>query len=66
MYSQGTYAIKPPLPAVGGGEGVGRVEAVGKDVLCVSEGDLVVPGGNMEGTWCTQMKLDQAKWLKVT
>ena len=29
MVAQGTYAIRPPLPAVIGNEGVGRVLAVG-------------------------------------
>ena len=62
---QGTYAIKPTLPAVGGGEGVGRVEAVGSDVIGVTEGDLVMPSANMEGTWRTQMKLDEGRWIKV-
>ena len=62
---QGTYAIKPPLPAVGGGEGVGRVEAVGAGVEGVKEGDLVMPSANMAGTWCTQMKLEEENWIKA-
>ena len=37
------YAIKPSLPAVGGGEGVGVVIRVGTDVTGFSEGDWVVP-----------------------
>ena len=38
----GVYAIRPPLPAVGGGEGVGVVTSVGAEVTTLSEGDWVV------------------------
>ena len=37
----GTYALKPPLPAVGGGDGVGRVLSVGDQVTKFRPGDLV-------------------------
>lgn len=37
----GTYALKPPLPAVGGGDGVGKVVAVGDQVKRLKLGDLV-------------------------
>ena len=33
--------MKPPLPAVGGGDGVGRVLLVGDDVTKFRPGDLV-------------------------
>ena len=39
----GVYAIKPPLPAVGGGEGVGVVRGRGQAVTSLEEGDWVVP-----------------------
>lgn len=39
----GVYAIRPPLPAVGGGEGVGVVSRVGSKVSEFGEGDWVVP-----------------------
>lgn len=39
----GVYAVKPPLPAVGGGEGVGRVTKVGANVTSFAEDDWVVP-----------------------
>ena len=39
----GVYAIRPPLPAVGGGEGVGVVTAVGSQVTSLQTGDWVVP-----------------------
>ena len=38
----GVYAIRPPLPAVGGGEGVGVVTSVGAEVTTLSKGDWVV------------------------
>ena len=38
----GVYAIRPPLPAVGGGEGVGVVSSVGAEVTTLSKGDWVV------------------------
>ena len=41
--STGVYAVKPPFPAVGGGEGVGRVSKVGANVTSFAEGDWVVP-----------------------
>lgn len=45
---QGVYGIVPPLPAIGGLEGVGRVVAVGPDVAHVRPGDRVLLGG---GGW---------------
>ncbi|KAK3742990.1 hypothetical protein QZH41_015620, partial [Actinostola sp. cb2023] len=39
---QGTYALKPKLPAVGGNEGFGRVVKVGKEVKGFEEGDFVI------------------------
>lgn len=38
----GTYGIKPPLPAVGGNEGVGEVTEVGSEVKSLRAGDQVV------------------------
>lgn len=45
---QGQYGVVPPLPALGGFEGVGRVAAVGPDVAHVRPGDRVLLSG---GTW---------------
>uniref|UniRef100_A0A8R1Z9K4 Enoyl-[acyl-carrier-protein] reductase, mitochondrial n=1 Tax=Pristionchus pacificus TaxID=54126 RepID=A0A8R1Z9K4_PRIPA len=48
---QGVYPVKPPLPAVGGNEGVGRIEEVGSDVSSFKKGDLVIPARSGLGTW---------------
>jgi len=52
---QGTYGIKPQLPAVGGGEGVAKVIQVGSKVTAVKVGDLVYPHPKFE-TWTTRLK----------
>jgi NADPH:quinone reductase-like Zn-dependent oxidoreductase len=50
MVAQGIYAVRPPLPAVIGNEGVGRVLAVGPGVESVKVGDRVLaPLGSF--TW---------------
>ncbi|XP_030044825.1 enoyl-[acyl-carrier-protein] reductase, mitochondrial-like, partial [Microcaecilia unicolor] len=40
---QGTYAILPPFPAVGGNEGIGEVLEVGSKVCDAKPGDWVIP-----------------------
>src|ERR1700756_470802 len=42
MVAQGIYAFHPPLPAVIGNEGVGRVLAIGPGVESVTVGDRVL------------------------
>src|SRR5260370_41103488 len=50
MVAQGIYAFRPPLPAVIGNEGVGRVLAIGLGVESVKVGDRVLaPPGSF--TW---------------
>ena len=50
----GEYAVLPPLPAVGGSEGVGRIAALGDNVNGLSVGQLVLlPRGG--GTWVTHL-----------
>ena len=50
----GQYGQLPPLPAVGGGEGVGRVQAVGGGVRGLEVGQMVLlPLGS--GTWSTHV-----------
>jgi len=48
---QGVYPVKPPLPATGGNEGVGRVEEIGANVQNIAVGDHVVPAYSGQGTW---------------
>lgn len=62
---QGKYPSKPPLPAVPGNEGVGRVVKVGPGVLDLNEGDHVVPLTNNLGTWRTHLILSQQSLFKV-
>lgn len=50
---QGTYALLPELPAVGGNEGVGQVMEVGDKVKALKVGDWVIPRDAGVGTWRT-------------
>lgn len=50
---QGTYGIKPPLPAFAGNEGVAEVLEVGPGTKALQVGDWVVPGNVGLGTWRT-------------
>lgn len=47
---RGSYGVRPPLPAVGGSEAAGVVDAVGEGVTNVKKGDRVA--GFALGTWC--------------
>ena len=62
---QGVYAISPPLPATGGGDGIGEVLQVGPKVKDLKPGDRVFPGGSMKGTWTTHY-IDSEKNLVKT
>lgn len=46
----GVYPVRPPVPAVGGYEGVGEVYAVGSNVNGFSPGDWVIPSPPSSGT----------------
>ncbi|XP_014055905.1 enoyl-[acyl-carrier-protein] reductase, mitochondrial isoform X3 [Salmo salar] len=50
---QGTYAILPDLPAVGGNEGVAQILEVGSQVKALRPGDWVIPRDAGLGTWRT-------------
>ncbi|XP_037310487.2 enoyl-[acyl-carrier-protein] reductase, mitochondrial [Pungitius pungitius] len=50
---QGTYAILPDLPAVGGNEGVAQILEVGGQVTSLRTGDWVIPKDAGLGTWRT-------------
>jgi len=47
---RGSYGQRPPLPAIGGSEAAGVVEAIGEGVTNVKVGDRVAGFGL--GTWC--------------
>lgn len=51
---QGTYAILPDLPAIGGNEGVAQVIEVGSLVESLKAGDWVIPRDAGLGTWKTE------------
>ena len=55
----GQYGMLPPLPAVGGNEGIGRVAALGEGVTSVSVGQRVLlPVGS--GTWASHLVVPAA------
>src|SRR5216684_3867040 len=58
MVAQGIYAFRPPLPAVIGNEGVGRVLAIGPRVESVKVGDRVLaPPGSF--TWRERVEITE-------
>jgi trans-2-enoyl-CoA reductase len=60
----GEYGQLPPLPAVGGREGVGRVAELGPDASGPPVGQLVLlPAGC--GTWSTHVVVDAAKLVPL-
>uniref|UniRef100_A0AAJ7SPZ8 Enoyl-[acyl-carrier-protein] reductase, mitochondrial n=1 Tax=Petromyzon marinus TaxID=7757 RepID=A0AAJ7SPZ8_PETMA len=62
---QGKYVVQPPLPAVGGNEGVGQVEEVGSKVTTLKLGDWVLPCDSGFGTWRTRAVCPEAALLRV-
>ncbi|XP_028985479.1 enoyl-[acyl-carrier-protein] reductase, mitochondrial [Betta splendens] len=62
---QGTYAILPDLPAVGGNEGVGQVVQVGSQVKSLKTGDWVIPRDAGLGTWRTEAVLAEDDVIAV-
>ncbi|KAK9075792.1 hypothetical protein SSX86_004121 [Deinandra increscens subsp. villosa] len=61
---EGVYPARPPLPAVGGYEGVGEVHSVGSAVEGLSPGDLVMSSPPSPGTWQTHVVKDKSFWHK--
>lgn len=60
----GEYGMLPPLPAVGGSEGVGRVAALGPGTDGPAPGQLVLlPPGS--GTWATHVTVPAARLLPL-
>ncbi|EMP31126.1 Trans-2-enoyl-CoA reductase [Chelonia mydas] len=62
---QGTYALLPDLPAVGGNEGVGQVVEVGSHVTSVKPGDWVIPADAELGTWRTDAVFSEESLVKL-
>ncbi|KJE88839.1 trans-2-enoyl-CoA reductase [Capsaspora owczarzaki ATCC 30864] len=63
---QGTYAVKPPLPAVGGNEGVGMVVAVGpKAQSRLRPGQWVIPRSSGQGTWRSHWIAKESQFLVI-
>jgi NADPH:quinone reductase-like Zn-dependent oxidoreductase len=58
----GGYGYRPPLPAIMGTEGVGRVIAVGAGVKHLKEGDRT-PVPFLHPAWAERLKTD-APWLR--
>ena len=60
----GAYGMLPPLPAVGGNEGVGKVVALGPDVTAPAVGQTVLlPVGS--GTWSTHVVGEARKLMPL-
>ncbi len=59
----GGYGMLPPLPAVGGSEGVGRVVEVGPDVA-LKPGQLVLLAAG-SGTWCSHQLADAKRLVPL-
>ncbi|XP_010514899.1 PREDICTED: probable trans-2-enoyl-CoA reductase, mitochondrial [Camelina sativa] len=62
---EGVYPVRPPVPAVGGYEGVGEVYAVGSKVNGLSPGDWVIPSPPSSGTWQTYVVKEESVWHKI-
>ncbi|KAI4368798.1 hypothetical protein MLD38_017312 [Melastoma candidum] len=62
---EGVYPVRPPVPAIGGREGVGEVYMVGSEVKNFSPGDLVILSPPSFGTWQTFVVKDQSLWHKI-
>ncbi|KAG9453859.1 hypothetical protein H6P81_006763 [Aristolochia fimbriata] len=62
---EGVYPVRPPVPAVGGYEGVGEVYAVGSAVRNLSIGDWVIPSPPSFGTWQNYIVKEESVWHKV-
>lgn len=60
----GEYGMLPPLPAIGGSEGVGRVEELGPQVADLKVGQLVLlPAGC--GTWVSHLNAPANKLIPL-
>lgn len=62
---EGVYPVRPPVPAIGGYEGVGEVYSVGSAVRGISPGDWVIPSPPSSGTWQTYVVKEQNVWHQI-
>lgn len=62
---EGTYPMRPTVPAVGGTEGVGIVVAVTPGVRNLKVDDWVIPTHPHLGTWRTHIAEEESAWCKV-
>ncbi|KAK4370387.1 hypothetical protein RND71_009862 [Anisodus tanguticus] len=62
---EGVYPVRPPVPSIGGWEGVGEVHSVGSAVMALSPGDWVIHSAYLPGTWQTYVVEDQSLWYKI-
>ncbi|KAL6508881.1 hypothetical protein OROHE_021440 [Orobanche hederae] len=62
---EGVYPVRPPVPAVGGYEGVGEVHCIGSAVKGLGPGDLVIPFPPSSGTWQTYLIKEQSAWHRI-
>lgn len=62
----GTYSFNPPVPAVGGSEGIAEVIAVGSQANKVKVGDVVIPVHQGLGTWRTHANWEEGDVVPVT
>ncbi|CAH8387072.1 unnamed protein product [Eruca vesicaria subsp. sativa] len=62
---EGVYPVRPPVPAVGGYEGVGEVYSVGSNVNALSPGDWVIPSPPSSGMWQTFVVKEESVWHKI-
>ncbi|XP_043697572.1 enoyl-[acyl-carrier-protein] reductase, mitochondrial [Telopea speciosissima] len=62
---EGVYPVRPPVPAIGGYEGVGEVQSLGSAVRDLSPGDWVIPSPLSFGTWQTYIVKEESAWHKI-
>lgn len=63
---EGSYFLKPKLPAVVGNEGVAEVLDIGTNVKCLKPGDWVIPSQAGFGTWRTHAVTDYSSVRKIS
>jgi len=61
---QGTYPLRPPLPATVGGEGVAEIVATGPG-CSLQPGSWVLPNIPMTGTWRSHVVNHEDAWLPI-